>query len=198
MENNNIRYSLATDGILDLEDLWTDAIETYGTKPKGEIFPNHNKQTEENKMERIKNKKSLILVAVYAFLIIVELFLYVPYHNIQLFVSRENVPHTEIIGSGYATMTNITNDNAYVKDRLSSATGKRVNTSQLLANVSITTVLAIAIYFLLLKNEKKIVEENIPIPFLDINALAFATEDQIIQAQQDYARKMAEYVRKKI
>ena len=32
-----VRYSLATDGILDLEDLWTDAIETYGTIPKGEI-----------------------------------------------------------------------------------------------------------------------------------------------------------------
>ena len=31
------RYSLATDGILELEDLWTDAIEEYGAIPKGEI-----------------------------------------------------------------------------------------------------------------------------------------------------------------
>ena len=31
------RYSLATDGILDLEDLWNDAIDKYGTIPKGEI-----------------------------------------------------------------------------------------------------------------------------------------------------------------
>ena len=31
------RYSLATDGILDLEDLWSDAIDKYGTIPKGEI-----------------------------------------------------------------------------------------------------------------------------------------------------------------
>lgn len=31
------RYSLDTDGILDLEDLWSDAIDKYGTIPKGEI-----------------------------------------------------------------------------------------------------------------------------------------------------------------
>ncbi len=34
--SNDTKYSLATDGILDLEDLWTDAIETYDTIPKGE------------------------------------------------------------------------------------------------------------------------------------------------------------------
>jgi hypothetical protein len=34
--NDDIRYSLADDGILDLDDLWDDAIEKYGTIPKGE------------------------------------------------------------------------------------------------------------------------------------------------------------------
>ena len=37
LKNDDIRYSLATDGILDLEDLWEDAKERYGTIPKGEI-----------------------------------------------------------------------------------------------------------------------------------------------------------------
>ena len=36
-DNNDIRYSLATDGILDLEDLWEEAKTKYGTIPKGEI-----------------------------------------------------------------------------------------------------------------------------------------------------------------
>ena len=31
------RYSLDTDGMLDLEDLWSDAIDKYGTIPKGEM-----------------------------------------------------------------------------------------------------------------------------------------------------------------
>ena len=35
-EDDDIQYSLADDGILDLEDLWTDAIEKYGKIPKGE------------------------------------------------------------------------------------------------------------------------------------------------------------------
>ena len=34
--NADIKYSLADDGILDLEDLWNDAIEQYGIIPKGE------------------------------------------------------------------------------------------------------------------------------------------------------------------
>lgn len=167
----------------------------YRTTPKVEKQEIFEKQTGEKKMEKIR--KSHILVAVYVFLIIIELFFYVPYHNIQMFVSRENVPHTEIIGSGYTTMDDITNDNAYVKDRLSSETGKTVNTPQLFLNVSITTVLAIVIYFLLQKDEKKIVEENTPMPILDINTLAFMTDEQIKQAQRDYARQMAEYVRRK-
>ena len=142
-------------------------------------------------MDKIKNNKSHILVAVYVFFLIIELFFYVPYHNIQMFVSRENVPHTEIIGSGYTTMNDITTDNAYVKNRLSSETGKMVNTPQLFLNVSITTVLAIVIYFLLQKDEK--VNE---MPILDINTLAFMTDEEIKQAQRDYARKMAEYVKR--
>lgn len=142
-------------------------------------------------MDKIKNNKSHILVAVYVFFLIIELFFYVPYHNIQMFVSRENVPHTEIIGSGYTTMNDITTDNAYVKNRLSSETGKMVNTPQLFLNVSITTVLAIVIYFLLQKDEK--VNE---MPTLDINSLAFYTSEEIEQAQRDYARKMAEYVKR--
>ena len=142
-------------------------------------------------MKKSEFKKTHILVAVYVFFLIIELFFYVPYHNIQMFVSRENVPHTEIIGSGYTTMDDITTDNAYVKNRLSSETGKMVNTPQLFLNVSITTVLAIVVYCLLQKDEK--VNE---MPILDINALAFLTEEEIAQVQRNYARKMAEYVKR--
>ncbi len=35
-ENNDIRYALDTDGLLDIEDVWNEAIKKYGTIPKGE------------------------------------------------------------------------------------------------------------------------------------------------------------------
>lgn len=110
-------------------------------------------------MDKIKIYKTHIFVAVYIALVIIELFFYVPYHTIQVFTSNQNVPHTEIIGSGYARMIDITYDNAYVKNKLSSATGKRVDTSQLFMNVSITTIVAAVVYFLFL-NEKKKPGEN--------------------------------------
>lgn len=106
-------------------------------------------------VEKLKFAKSHILIAIYAVLIIIELFFYVPYHNIQIFKSKQNVPHTEIIGSGYTTMANITNDDAYVKKNENTNSGKRVDTSQLFVNVSITTGLAVAIYFLFFHENKK-------------------------------------------
>ena len=39
-------------------------------------------------------------------------------------------------------------------------------------------------------------EEAEEMPILDVDALAFATEEEIAQAQRDYANKMAEYVKR--
>ena len=142
-------------------------------------------------------KKTHILIAVYIFLIVIELFFYVPYHKIQIFITENNVPHTEIIGSGYATMEDIERDKALTGTVSKSRTsGKRVDTLQLFMNVSITTIVAVGLYFLLQKSEKKIAEKNIPIPILDINGLAFATEEEVTKAQEEYARQMVEYVKR--
>ena len=48
------------------------------------------------------------------------------------------------------------------------------------------------------KNEENLIEEAMQPPVLDVNGLAFATEDEIKQAQADYAQKMADYNRKQI
>ena len=104
-------------------------------------------------MEFSKLKKTHIVIAIYIVLIIVELFFYVPYHNIEIFVSKQNVPHTEIVGNGYTTMDDISSNNACFNEKETASSGKTVNTPQLFLNVSITTVLAIVIYFLLQKDE---------------------------------------------
>lgn len=172
----------------------------HKTISKGDVkkTPNKPSYIVYAKEDKDKFKKTHILIAIYIVLIVVELFFYVPYNNIEIFVSQQNVPHTEIIGSGYSTMDDISRDNACIneketsnKKKLISATGKVVNTSQLFMNVSITTVLAIALYFILQKNEA--VKE---MPLLDINGLAFADEKTILQAQQDHAKKVAEYVKR--
>ena len=45
------------------------------------------------------------------------------------------------------------------------------------------------------QNEEKIIEEAMQMPVLDVNGLAFATDEEIAQAQADYANKMAEFVK---
>ena len=73
-----------------------------------------------------------------------------------------------------------------------------VNTPQLIINVSITTVLAVALYFVLQKKDKKIIEDDVQIPMLDINALAFADEETIEKEQAKYAKHMVEYIKRKV
>ena len=48
------------------------------------------------------------------------------------------------------------------------------------------------------KNEENLIEEAMQPPVLDVNALAFATEDEIKQAHADFAQKMSEYNRNQI
>ena len=45
------------------------------------------------------------------------------------------------------------------------------------------------------QNEENIIEEAMQMPTLDINGLAFATEEEVATAQQEYANQMAEYVK---
>lgn len=194
MQNNNICYSFDTDGVPDLNDLWDFAIKEYGTIPKGEKQekePNKPPQKGENETKKNRFKRTHILVAIYVAFIILELFFCVPYHKIQVFASSQNVPHTEIVGSGYATMYEISDDDARIVSR-NSNTGKIVNTPQLFMNVSITTFLVVAIYFLLQKKET--IEE---MPVIDTNILAFGTDEEVEKAKRDYARKMYEYVKRK-
>lgn len=146
-----------------------------------------------------KIKKTHILIAVYAIIIIAELFFYVPYNKIQIFRTKNNVPHTETIGSGYTSMADIEDNNANFQEKAyTSSEGKIVNTSQLAINVSATTIVAVAIYFLLKKNDNVNIDAYMDeIPVLDINSLAFADEETLIKAQQDYAKQLVEYIKRK-
>ncbi len=48
------------------------------------------------------------------------------------------------------------------------------------------------------KNEENLIEEAMQPPVLDINGLAFATEEEIAQAHAEFAQKMSEYNRQQI
>ena len=45
------------------------------------------------------------------------------------------------------------------------------------------------------KNEENLIEEALQMPTLDINGLAFQTEEEVAQAQAEYAQKMSEFVK---
>lgn len=147
-------------------------------------------------MNKIRMKKTHILIVVYIILIVTELFYFVPYHDIDIFISNQNVPHTVITNCGYMTMDDMRYNYRQFDNKRNIISDRVVNTPQLIINVSITTLLAAAIFFLLQKNEKVKRMPDMEIPVIDVNALAFATEDEIQKAQQDYAKQMVEYIKR--
>lgn len=102
------------------------------------------------KLNRIK-----VLFVLLVAMLIVECIFFVPYDNIEIFRSEQNVPHSEIIGSGYATIFDIADDHALVYGSNWTAAGKRVSTSRLTINIAVTLILFIAVYFLFFGESKK-------------------------------------------
>ena len=215
-----------------------------------------------------KITKAIILIAAYALLMIVELFFYVPYERIEVFISKQNVPHTEIIGNGYASLSYI---DGYPSKEKTSIEAKRVDVPRLLTSVTATTLVAAAIFFLFIINDERphkgdllndaintaetamqasqrqgaqlrqvmqefadvkaqnvqlqntieilrkqtlqlqntideicmqdtenALNEELTLPMIDINGLAFADEAEIKAAQAKYAEDMYEYIKYRI
>ena len=102
----------------------------------------------------MKNKK-YVFIGVYILLIIIELFFYVPYERIEIFRSKQNVPHTEITGNGYLSIGEIRKDAVQIEYGDSTATGKRVDSGQLAINLFVTTMTAVLIYFIFIYSNDK-------------------------------------------
>ena len=107
------------------------------------------------------------------------------------------MPHTEIIGSGYSTMADITRHDAHLQKQ--TATGKLVNTEQLFVNITITTIVFVAVYLLFLKNVKD-KPKNKPqidfktLPDIDVDSLAFADDETVEKAKRKYAVDMYKHI----
>lgn len=95
------------------------------------------------------------LIVIYAIMLVIELLCCVPYERIEIFRSEQNVPHTEIIGSGYSSIIEISSNDAYMYSNQSTSSGKRVNTPQLATNLIVTTFVMAVLYFMLVVRKKK-------------------------------------------
>lgn len=100
--------------------------------------------------------KKYIFIAVYILSLIIELFFYVPYEQIEVFRSKQNVPHTEVVGNGYIPIDEIRKDAVQIEKNDKIATGKRVDSKQLIINLFSTTMLALWIYLIFIHSDEKI------------------------------------------
>ena len=94
----------------------------------------------------LKKSRSLILIVLYILAIIIQMNYFVPYERVLIFRSEQNVPHSEVIGNGYASMKTIKYDNIQMDGW--NGEGRIVDKEQLAINLALTTFVAVAVYFL--------------------------------------------------
>lgn len=102
--------------------------------------------------------KNGVFIGLYVLILVIELFFCVPYEEIEIFRSKQNVPHTEILKDGYATLDEIGKDEPWVSNKDKISIGKRVDSGQLMKNLFLTTLIAAAIYFIFVHSADKIRE----------------------------------------
>lgn len=103
----------------------------------------------------MKNKALTCTIITYVILIGVQMFLFLPYNVVEIFVTEQYVPHETVIGSGYSTIFDIATNTAELPSRVNHSsktglierkTGKVINVSQLLINLTFITLGAGAFY----------------------------------------------------
>ena len=125
--------------------------------------------------------KKFIFIGAYVLLLIIESFFYVPYEEIEIFRSDQNVPHTEIIGNGYVPLDEIRKDKAWLANNDITTTGKRVDSWQLVTNLFTTTIVALLLYFIFiyLEDRSKIHETEFELLQRKVDVLNY--DNQILQ-----------------
>ena len=154
----------------------------------------------------LRKISKVLLLVVWIVLLVAELIYFVPCKKMIMRISNDGVTHFHSIGNSYASIFEIEESFKVNEKNTKQATCKTVDTPQLITNVSLTTIVAGAIYLLFIyKKEtdnksinsinKQKVEEP---PYIDFNDLAFADEETQRKVQQDYAEAMYRFAKNKI
>ena len=151
----------------------------------------------------LRNLSKFLLLIVWVALLVIQMIYFVPYKRTYLRLSDDGVSHSTITGNGYASLLEIEESFKVNEKDGKVAYCKTIDTPQLAINLSLTTIVVGAMYFLFIfKKEnsyKNIKKQKInEVPYLNFDKLAFADEETQIQIQKDYAEAMYRYVKSKI
>lgn len=91
------------------------------------------------------------LISIYIFLMIIECVFLVPYDLIEIFRSKQNVPHLIVTGSGYTDVFDIERNTANLGSKDTVASGKRLSSARMMFNIFITTALFAAAFVFIVK-----------------------------------------------
>ena len=151
----------------------------------------------------LRKISKVLLLVVWIALLVAELIYFVPCKKNMMRLSDDGTSHLNTIGNSYASIFEIEKSYEVNEENGRQAYCKTVDTAQVFINVSLTTIVAGVVYFLLIhKKEKNCKNTNkrelLELPHIDFNELAFADKETQEKARQVYAEAMYRYVKSKI
>lgn len=148
----------------------------------------------------LRKLSTFLLFTAWIALLVAQMIYFVPCKKMYLVLSDDNVSHATVVGNGYASIFEIEESFKAQEGNGRHASCKTIDTPQLAINVTLTTILTGAIYFLFIfkkvnnSNKQKITK----LPVLNFDELAFADEETKEQLQKEYAEAMYHYIKSRI
>ena len=119
-----------------------------------------NGESRENIFKKVFSDKLKTTIILYIIAVVIQCTLIVPCHRIEVFISEQNVPHSEITRYDYYSLSDITgfsrttSDDEYFRCW-------QINYEQLYMQLTLTTITAVLIYIYLLQQRKNKTDDAI-------------------------------------
>ena len=115
---------------------------------------------QENKFkEGVFKLKNKIIPILYITVLLIQLFFFVPYGKYKVFMSKQNVPHTQLIETAYSSLLDEYYNSYGLQKDANSTTAKpiyttyKLNVSQFMIQIIITTLIFGSLYLITYKKE---------------------------------------------
>jgi hypothetical protein len=99
----------------------------------------------------------VILIIVYVAVLVLQMVYFVPYEEMMVKKSNNNELTQCVVGNGYTSLLKLENTFVIEDEYVNQASCKHIDSPQLVVNVTLTTIIATAIYFMFIhktKNDK--------------------------------------------
>jgi len=142
---------------------------------------------------KIHAKTAILILFICA--IIIQCVFFIPCNQVNVYISKQNVPHAEIVSQGYTEIYHIQKGFS-INDKNGNTIQiyDKIDTQRLSLHILIILMISIALFLLVNKKDNFSLLNGNNAPTIDFDSLMFADEETQNSALQKYTENLSEYI----